>query len=79
MDSFPKTFTALIETSEGKSFQHPWHLGTIEPIARYCITYIYESRLSAKFPVLTIALKFDGHIIDVFDGEDWQSDILNQE
>jgi hypothetical protein len=79
MDSFPKTFTASVEFGEGQSFQYPWHLGTIESIARQCVEDIYARRLGAKALVRTIALVFDGHIIDVFDGDDWQSDLLNQE
>jgi hypothetical protein len=78
MDSFPTTFTASIETVEGKSFQHPWHLGTQEPMARRCVEDIYRGRVMSHNPVLTIALKFDGKIVDVFDGKEWQSDALDR-
>ena len=78
MDSFPKTFTASVETVEGQSFQYPWHLGTQEPMARSCVEEVFARRLRAKVPVLTIALKFDGKIVDVFDGKDWSSDVLER-
>ena len=78
MDCFPKTFTASIETTEGKSFQHCWHLGTIEPTARACVEDLFRGRVATQLPTVTIALKFDGKIVDVFDGKDWSSDILDR-
>ena len=76
MDSLPKTFTASIETTHGVSHQHPWHLGTQEPMARTIVMEIYANHLKWERPVLTVALMFDGKIIDVFDGKDWTNDRL---
>jgi hypothetical protein len=78
MDSFAKTFYVSVETSEGVSYQHPYHFGTQEPLARSMIKEMYAFRVKYNIPVYTIALKFDGHIIDVFDGRDWNSEILDR-
>ena len=44
-------FTLSIETAEGKSFQHPYHLGTIERVARDVMAY------RVTYPLITT----DGH------------------
>lgn len=76
--SFPITFTASVETEEFNSFQYPYHLGTIETVARRCVKDIFHNRFQNSFPVLTVALKFDGHIIDVWDGGCWSNDSLEK-
>ena len=68
---FPKTFAASIEFKDGCSFQHGYHLGTIEPIARKCVEDLFRGRVTNYLPTVTITLKFDGKIVDVFDGTDW--------
>jgi len=70
-----KPFTMTIETEEGHPpLFHPYHLGTIERVARDCVLYQYQCRCLAKLPVVTIALWRDGKIIDVFMGDRWQND-----
>jgi hypothetical protein len=76
MDSFPKTFTASVETTEFTSFQYPWHLGTIERVARDCVENIFRSRVKAEVPVLTVALMYDQKIFDVWDGKEWINSAL---
>lgn len=76
LDSFPITFTASIEFEQGVSFQHPYHLGTIEPMARRVVDDIFYARVGNGLPVLTIALKFDGKIVDVYDGKEWWNEYL---
>ena len=62
-------FTANIETEEFKSHQHPFHLGTDERIAREFVVMLFNHERTFKRPIVSIALKQDGCIVDVFDGE----------
>ena len=62
------TFTASIETTEGSSFQHGYHLGTDERTARKCIEDIFNDRVKHGQPVVTVALMQRGKMLDVFGG-----------
>lgn len=66
------TFTLSIEPIEGRAYQHGYHLGTIESVARKCAEDIYWSKRKSG-GVRTVALMRDRKIFDVFDGE-WSSD-----
>ena len=61
------TYTLSVEPFEGNAYQHPYHLGTIEPVARQVAADIFDGRR-----MRTVALIFNRKIVDVFDGE-WQS------
>ena len=63
------TITMSIEPIDGPAYQHGFHLGTIESIARQ----IVEETFAARRDVRTIALIRDRRILDVFDGT-WDSD-----
>jgi hypothetical protein len=65
-------FTLSIEDRAGHSFQHGFHLGTIERVARTLAEGCYHGRIANKLPVVTVALKRAGEVFDVYDGE-WQS------
>lgn len=67
------TFTLSIEATAGQSFQHHFHLGTIESVARDCAADIFRARVRNSLPVVTVALIREGRIFDVFDGR-WNSD-----
>lgn len=75
------TFTASIETYDNGTFQYGFHLGTCERTARECVKSLmglrYHSRLG-RIRVATVALMRDGRMVDCFDGDDWQSEMLDQ-
>ena len=77
------TFTLSIEPVEGRSFMHPYHLGTIESVARDCAVNIFKSRNSSPYAkdhkgrcmtVRTVALIKEGKMFDCFMGDKWSSD-----
>lgn len=74
-DNMPLTYSASVETDAG-TYQHGYHLGTIETIARACVWDISKMRPKNGTHIKTVALIFDGRIIDVFDGKEWMSEIL---
>lgn len=67
------TFTLSIEPVGGSAFQHPYHLGTDERIAREFAEEIFRNRVETGRPTVTVALIRDRRIVDVFDGS-WDSD-----
>lgn len=69
-----ETFTASVETEEGISYQHPWHLGTHEDLARSICREIYHNRIKHNQAVVTIGLKRNGKLIDVFNGTCWNTE-----
>jgi hypothetical protein len=68
-------FTMSIEFAPLQSRQHGFHLGTDEKLARQIVTEKYAAMLKTEQPVVTIALMRNGHIVDVWDGSQWSSDI----
>ena len=64
--------TMSIEPVGKPAYQHPFHLGTIEPVARQ----IVEETFKARQDVRTIALIQGRRILDVFDGV-WSSDYVD--
>lgn len=67
-------FVLSIEDYEGHCFQHGFHLGTQEPLARQMAEEIYQGRVSMGLPVVTVALKRQGKLHDVFMGDRWNND-----
>lgn len=67
-------FTLSIETT-CRNYQHPFHLGTIEHVARTCAEEIF--RRQRPEPIVTVALIRDRKIFDVFDGT-WFNDTVNR-
>lgn len=67
------TFTLSIEPQSGPSFQHGYHLGTDEPLARQLAVEICH-RTNAK----SVALLRDYTAVDYFDGTMWNSDLVNE-
>lgn len=61
-------FVLSIEPMNGPTRQHPFHLGTIETIAKQLAEEIYKAQ-GAR----TVALKLNGRTFDVFDGQ-WAND-----
>jgi hypothetical protein len=70
----PKTFTLSVEPVIGAVYRHPYHLGTDEAVARRVAEYLFE-RCEARDGgrMRTVALKHDGHIVDVLDRAGWNS------
>ena len=62
------TFTLSIEDTAGHSFQHGFHLGTDERLARQIAEEKFNARIKHGLPVVTVALIHDRKIVDVFDG-----------
>ncbi len=68
------TFTASIETNKG-TYQHHYHLGTIEQVARDVAETLIKAEWHPKLGnivVRTVGLLLDGKLVDVWDGE-WSS------
>jgi hypothetical protein len=66
-------FTLSIETDAG-TYQHGYHLGTQEPLARAIAENIfakYRPRQGSR--IVTVALKWEHKMFDVYDGE-WSSE-----
>ena len=68
-------FTMSIEDKEGHSYQHGFHLGSQEALARSLVQSQFHDRRKARLPTVTIALMREGKIIDVFYGDKWQSEL----
>lgn len=70
------TFTLSIEPTGQPAFQHGFHLGTIESVARQCAEDIFRNRNANDQLTCTVALIRDRKIFDVFDGK-WASEGWN--
>lgn len=62
------TFTLSIEVESGRCVQHPFHLGTIESVARQCAVDVYNSRVKHWLPVVSVALMRGGKMVDSYVG-----------
>jgi hypothetical protein len=69
-------FIMSIETTEGNSHRHGFHLGTDERLARQLIEERFAARVANAMPTVTIALMRDEKLVDVFDGR-WYNDYAN--
>ena len=65
------TFTLSVEPIASPVYQHPYHLGTIEAVAR---TIAEDYFIANHRHTRTVALMRGGHIFDVYDGR-WSSDV----
>lgn len=68
------TYTLSIEPIDGAVYQHPFHLGTIESVARRVAADVFYAP-----KMRTVALIFKGKIVDVFYGDNWHSQIVEAE
>jgi hypothetical protein len=68
------TYTLSIEPVNGTAYQHPYHLGTIESVARQVAADVFYAP-----KMRTVALIFKGKIVDVFYGDKWHSEIIEAE
>lgn len=66
----PATYTLSIEPISGPTYQHPFHLGTIESVARQVAADLFHAPR-----MRTVALIINRKIVDVFDGK-WNSDAV---
>ena len=58
-------YTLSIETTEGRAKQHGFHLGTNLPTARSVVQDKMRAFVAHRQPVVTMALKLNGKIVDV--------------
>jgi hypothetical protein len=65
-------FTLSIEPTNDPAFQHGYHLGTDERVARGIAVERFIGRNAYGLATRTVALMRGGRIIDVFDGV-WSS------
>ena len=68
-------FVLSIEITEGESFKHGYHLGTILSIAKVIAEERFNARVQNRQPVVTVALLQNNHIVDVFYGDKWHSEM----
>ena len=67
------TYTLSIETDAG-TYQHGYHLGTIENIARSMAEHIFDSHTPRQGTVIrTVAVMLKGKMVDCYDGK-WSSE-----
>jgi len=67
-------FTLSIEETAGKSRQHGFHLGTDERLARILIQEKMQAFINYGMPVVSMALKRGGKIVDVLYSDlEWSS------
>ena len=65
----PKTFTLSVEPTGQRAFIHPYHLGTIESVARTCAEEIFANRNKHGKPTTTVALIRERQFVAFYDGE----------
>lgn len=68
-------FVLSIESTPGQSEQYGFHLGTDDRLARQIVEEKFRWRVHNNVPVVTMALKRNGKIFDVYYGDGWQSDV----
>ena len=68
------TFTLSIEPTGKPAFQHGFHLGTDERVARQIAEGIFNNRNKHGEPTCTVALIRNRKIFDVYDGK-WSEEI----
>lgn len=68
-------FVLSIEDVAGHSFQHGYHFGTDEKLARQLAEEKFHARVKCGMPVVTVALLRGNKFIDCFDGV-WQSESI---
>jgi hypothetical protein len=68
------TYILSIETTEGVSHQHGFHLGTDLSLAMTIAEDKFKAMVANQQPVVTVALMQDGKLVDVFYGNGWHSE-----
>ena len=68
-------FTLSIEPTDGAAFQHGFHLGSDERVARGIAVERFNGRNAYGLHTRTVALIRAGRIFDVFDGA-WSSTVV---
>lgn len=61
-------FTLSIETTAGQSYQHGFHLGTDERLARQIAEERFHARIKHGYPTVTVALMREGKMVDCYGG-----------
>ena len=69
-----QTFVLSIEDFAGHSFQHGFHLGTDEKLARQIAEEKFHARVANNMPVVTVALFLGNKMFDCFDGRWFKAD-----
>jgi hypothetical protein len=69
----PAVFILSIEPMDGPSFQHGFHLGTIESVARKFAEDMFFWRNNSGEATRTVALIRDRKLFDCYDGM-WSSE-----
>ncbi len=64
----PSPFTLSIEPTGKPAFQHGFHLGTDERVARQFAEEIFRTRNNTHRDTCTVALIRDRKIVDIYDG-----------
>jgi len=75
--SQPAPFVLSIEPCNGPVYQHGYHLGTDEKVARWFAAEMYR-RVNDARGCYTTALIRNGQLVDTFDGRDWHSEIVDR-
>ena len=70
-------FTLSIEPTEGKSYLHPFHLGTDGAIAREFAREVW-TRVNKERGCVTVALIREGKLYDVWDGVQWHNALVER-
>jgi len=61
-------FCLSIEDVAGHSFQHGFHLGTDEQLARQIAEEKFHARIKHGLPTVTVALMQRGKLVGCYDG-----------
>jgi hypothetical protein len=69
-------FVLSIETTNG-AFQYGFHLGTNEAEARKLAEERFHWRAQYQNDIVTVALKRDGKLFDVYYGNGWHSELFS--
>lgn len=69
------TYVLSIEEIEGQSYQYGFHLGTDLAVAKQIVEEKFKWRVDNGQPIVTMALKRDNKLVDVFYGNGWDTDL----
>jgi hypothetical protein len=61
-------FTLSTETFDKHAYQHGFHLGTDELLARQIAEEKFHALRACGKPIITVALMRDGRMVDCYDG-----------
>jgi hypothetical protein len=71
-------FALSIEPVHGATYQHGFHLGTIESMARQIAVERFNNLSTNVSPIRTVALLRGGDVLDVYDGRSWTSELQGE-